>query len=161
MKRSLLLAFIVCCNQTGDSSLNLTHHEPLEDCATETIKLESPVSVFVTPSIYHAVESQCDSDPFVTACNKRITDPSTDRIVALSRNLLKPSIWHSDSQGYNLDAPFAFGDSIYVQGTGELDGIWYIYDSMNRRHTNRIDFLVNQTIRGYDFPLDGIIITAL
>jgi hypothetical protein len=36
---------------------------------------------------------------------------------------------------------------IEVQGAGDLDGVWEIQDVMNKRYTNSIDFLVENTRR--------------
>jgi hypothetical protein len=37
------------------------------------------------------------------------------------------------------------GTKVRVTGAGDLDGIWFIEDRMNRRWTKRVDFLVNKT----------------
>tara|TARA_Y100001958_G_C21222055_1_gene547418 strand:- start:1490 stop:1687 length:198 start_codon:yes stop_codon:yes gene_type:complete len=41
-----------------------------------------------------------------------------------------------------------FGVKVYVTGAGDLDGIWTVQDRMNKRWTNRIDFLVNEDLKG-------------
>jgi len=113
-------------------------------------------------SIYHAHSSQCDNTPFITANGSRIdpNDPGKHRYVALSRDLIRPFVTNHELYGYNPEARFQFGDTILVQGTGKLDGHWIIVDSMNKRYQNRIDFLVDYSIKGYDFP-DSVTICSL
>jgi hypothetical protein len=113
--------------------------------------------VSLRASIYHAVEAQCDSTPFITANNTLITDPTTDRFVAMARHMIRPTKWHTEAQGYDKNAMFCFGDSIVVEGAGEFNGIWIIMDSMAKKHKNRIDFLVDKRIKGYDFA-DSVIV---
>ena len=84
----------------------------------------------VTATCYQAVPEQCDADPYVTAFNYHINpeDPLSHKYVAISRD---------------LEEFYSPGDSIYVVGAGEYDGMWMIADRMNRKWSNRIDFLVN------------------
>ena len=78
--------------------------------------------VTVTGTIYHAVEAQTDSTPFITASNRVINkdNPGGHRWIAVSRDL--------EALGYT------FGTRVQ--------------DRMNKRWTMRIDFLVNQEIKG-------------
>ena len=71
---------------------------------------------------YSSTFDQCDADPFITASNKHVRAG----IIALSRDLLRR---------YNPDAPFHWGDRIYLEGFGEL----IVEDSMNARYTQRAD----------------------
>ena len=41
-----------------------------------------------------------------------------------------------------------FGVKVKVTGAGNLDGIWTVQDRMNKRWSHRIDFLVNQDMKG-------------
>ena len=87
----------------------------------------------VTATIYHAVRSQTDRTPHITADGTRIDtrNASKYRYVALSRDLLK-----------RWGGPFDYGDYIIVEGcNGKYDGIWQVKDTMNERFHNRIDFL--------------------
>ena len=87
----------------------------------------------VTATIYHAVRSQTDKTPHITADGTRIDTKNAGkyRYVALSRNLL--ARW---------GGPFEYGDYIIVEGcNGKYDGIWQVKDTMNERFHNRIDFL--------------------
>lgn len=90
----------------------------------------------VTATIYHAVPEQTDSTPFITASNKVINkaNPQGHRWVAVSRDL--------EALG------FTFGTYICVEGAGNMDGLWRVEDRMNKRFTQRIDFLVNEEMRG-------------
>ena len=93
--------------------------------------------VFVTATIYHAVEEQTDSTPNITASGYKINmaDPLSDRIIAVSWDL-------ENVYGFKM------GDMVYVSGTGVLDGIWFVRDRMNQRFRKRIDFLVPQAMKG-------------
>jgi 3D (Asp-Asp-Asp) domain-containing protein len=93
--------------------------------------------VFVTATIYHAVEAQTDSTPHITASGYEINmkDPLSDRIIAVS--------WDLEWQ-YG----FKMGTMVHVQGTDYLDGIWFVRDRMNKRWSKRIDFLVPESIPG-------------
>lgn len=131
-------------------------YEPLKQYdlykpTVERIHVLNP-SVKVKATYYNPDKGQTDSSPFITACNYRIDpdDPDKHRYVALSRDLIRPTEWHSEESGYNPDAPFAFGDTIFVEGSEVFDGFWIVADSMNKRYENRIDFLVDDRYIGFD-----------
>ena len=93
-------------------------------------------TILVTATIYHATPEQTDSTPDITASNKKIdlSNPLKHRWIAVSRDL--------EAKG------LTFGVKVCVTGAGNLDGIWTVQDRMNRRWTNRIDFLVNKDLKG-------------
>jgi len=82
------------------------------------------------------VPAQTDSTPFVTASNSKIDpeNPQGHRWIAVSRDL--------------EELGFTFGVKVCVEGTGVFDGEWTVQDRMNKRWTKRIDFLVNEEIKG-------------
>ena len=90
----------------------------------------------VTATIYHATPEQTDSTPDITASNKKIdlSNPLKHRWIAVSRDL--------EAKG------LTFGVKVCVTGAGNLDGIWTVQDRMHHRWTNRIDFLVNEDLKG-------------
>ena len=90
----------------------------------------------VVATIYHAVKSQTDSTPFITASNSRINprNPAGHRWIAVSRDL--------EPLG------FTFGTKVCIQNAGKMNGVWTVQDRMNRRFKHRIDFLVNESMRG-------------
>ena len=92
--------------------------------------------LLVTATIYHATPEQTDSTPDITASNKKIdlSNPLKHRWIAVSRDL--------EAKG------LTFGVKVCVTGAGDLDGVWTVQDRMNRRWSHRIDFLVNQDIKG-------------
>ena len=94
------------------------------------------ISTLVTATIYHAVPGQTDDTPFITASNKHInrTNPQGHRWIAVSRDL--------EELGFTL------GAKVCIEGAGDLDGDWTIEDRMNRRWRKKIDFLVNQNVKG-------------
>lgn len=90
----------------------------------------------VTATVYHAVESQCDSDCLVTASGARIASADSayeHRYLAVSRDLLDV---------------FPYGSVVEVSGCGELDGEWVVADTMNRRYKGYIDLLINPDMKG-------------
>ena len=93
------------------------------------------ISVLVTATIYHADPKQCNADYLTTASLKTInaSNPQGHRWIAVSRDL--------EAHG------FVFGTEVCVENAGEMDGIWRVEDRMNKRWTNRIDFLVNKKMR--------------
>ncbi len=90
----------------------------------------------VTATIYHAVEGQTDSTPFVTASGKHINpnNPAGHKWIAVSRDL--------EPLG------FVFGCKVMITGAGQMNGVYTVQDRMNKRWTMRIDFLVNESMRG-------------
>ena len=92
--------------------------------------------LLVTATIYHAVPEQCDSTPDITASGAIIdlTNPQKHRWIAVSRDL--------EAEG------MTFGVKVRVTGAGQLDGIWTVQDRMNKRWKNRIDFLVDEKLKG-------------
>ena len=93
----------------------------------------------VTATIYHAVPAQCNDDCLHTASMRTIV-PETiaeDRILAMERTMMRR-------------LGIAYGDVILVEGTGTMDGLWTVEDTMNRRYAgqDRIDFLVPESIQG-------------
>ena len=92
--------------------------------------------VVVDATIYHAVEGQTDSTPLITASGKHINpnNPAGHKWFAVSRDL--------EILG------FVFGEKVLVTGAEQMDGVYVVEDRMNRRWTKRIDFLVNETMKG-------------
>lgn len=90
----------------------------------------------VTATVYHAVESQCDSDCLVTASGARIASADSayeHRYLAVSRDLLDV---------------FPYGSVVEVSGCGELDGRWVVADTMAKRFKGYVDLLINPDMKG-------------
>lgn len=89
----------------------------------------------VTATAYEAVAAQTDNEPFVTADNSFIKPHygSHKRWMALSRDLLRQ--W---------GGKFDYGDKVRVTGMpNNLDGVYTVHDTMNRRHRHCMDVLVH------------------
>lgn len=85
----------------------------------------------IRTSIYNPTEAQCDNDPFLTASGIRINPVALKngciRYVSVSRNLKKI---------------YPFGTYITVISKNcYYNGKWKVVDTMNKRFTNKIDFL--------------------
>ena len=125
--------------------------EPIEEIEIisepDTLKIENPDWVYpeyidVVVTVYHAVESQTDDTPHITADGTVIDvrNAGDYRFCALSRNLL--SRWGGS---------FAYGDTVLVEGAGRLSGVWIVRDTMHQRWKNRVDLLVDVDTRPYKF----------
>jgi len=90
--------------------------------------------LYVTATIYHADPRQTNADYLTTASMQKInpSNPAGHRWIAVSRDL--------EPLG------FTFGTKVCVTNAGEMNGVWTVQDRMNKRWTNRIDFLVNKTM---------------
>ncbi len=79
---------------------------------------------------YNPVQAQCDGNPLITATGYRISlrklKKNKIKIVALSRDLLKV---------------YPYNSEIYVHSPVHLRGCWRVEDTMNKRFSNRVDFL--------------------
>lgn len=93
-------------------------------------------TILVTATIYHATSSQTDSTPDTTATNFKIdmTNPASHRIIAVSRDL--------EALGFKMNK------LVEISNAGDMNGIWVIRDRMNKRWIKRIDFLVDETMKG-------------
>ena len=104
----------------------------LEIKLVECMKIQE----LVTATIYYAVPAQTDNTPHITADGTRLHKRYVDkyRFLAVSRDLLK-------SNGGFLE----YGDYVIVENTnGRYNGIWQVKDTMNKRFSKRIDFLVDK-----------------
>ena len=105
----------------------------LEESLEEEVEIPEIIEIKhdVLATYYNPVEEQCDSDPLTTADNSRID---------LNKLKAKKIKWIAVSR-YLLDF-YNMGDTIEVNSENpELSGLWVIRDKMNKRFTNRIDFL--------------------
>ena len=94
-----------------------------------------PLTYTVTATAYQAVAGQTDDEPFVTADNSRIKPHygSKKRWMALSNDLL--ARW---------GGKFQYGDKVRVKGISpQLDGVYTVHDTMNKRHRHCIDILTH------------------
>ena len=128
--------------------------DPYATAEPETLRIEDPEWVYpliigheVTVTVYHAVEGQTDSTPDVLADGTRIdiTKAGQYRYCALSRDLLE-----------RWDGPYAYGDTIYLEGAGKFSGPWIVKDTMNKRFKMRMDLLVDVGTRPYKFEVATI-----
>ncbi|MBT9393153.1 hypothetical protein KLP40_08250 [Hymenobacter sp. NST-14] len=99
-------------------------------------KAPSTLSYRVTATTYWPEVGQTDDNPMETADGSIIPrrHSSKTRWLAVSRDML--SKW---------GGPFRFGEKVRVSGiSDDLDGIYIIHDTMNRRHRHCVDVLVNE-----------------
>jgi 3D (Asp-Asp-Asp) domain-containing protein len=103
----------------------------------------------VSATMYQPLSYQTDSTPNELADGTIIDIHKAHeyRYVALSRDLLK-----------RWGGPFDYGDYIKVEGAGEHSGIWQVRDTMHRRWTNKIDFLMSPNHK--PFKYDEVVIRS-
>lgn len=98
-------------------------------------KVESKV-LNVSATIYNALPAQCDSNALETASGFKLDTINNFRfrVLAISRDLKKK---------------FPLGSRVRVSGIKPkcMNGIWKIEDVMNKRFSNKIDFLVDTNMR--------------
>ena len=101
------------------------------------VVVEKETEVYVvTATVYHATEEQCDGSPLVTASGAKIASAESayeHRYLAVSRDLLDV---------------FPYGTMVEVSGCGELDGVYTVADTLNKRYKGYIDILINPDMRG-------------
>ena len=119
-------------------------------CISISLFIQSPIELD-RASTYNPEVKQCDSDPFTTADGSRIDiDKLANgqlRWCALSRDL----IWDEYRQKlHDYDTTvfrgfFEFGDTIVVKSNSnpQINGKWVVHDTMNKRYTRSIDFLIH------------------
>ena len=61
-------------------------------------------------------------------------NPELHRIIAVSRDL--------EAKGFKMNS------IVVVSNAGDMNGLWVVRDRMHKRWTNRIDFLVDETLKG-------------
>ena len=110
-------------------------------------KLKNAIRVVAT--MYNAVENQCDSDPFITACMLEINPrkASEQHYIAVSRDLLKQN-----------GGKLVYGQKVKLVGCGHKNGIYTVADTMNKRFRNKIDILETQGTPLYKFNHVKIIV---
>ena len=118
----------------------------------------SPFIQLNRATTYYCNVRQCDNDPFTTA-DGSVIDPiklknKQIRWCALSRDL----IYDEYRQGIHSEGfrgLFEFGDTItvYSKTCPQINGKWTIHDTMNKRYTRSIDFLIDP---GNNVPKLGV-----
>jgi len=102
---------------------------------------ENELSVAVTATGYSSSVIETDNTPFITASNTR----TRTGIIAMSRDMLTR---------YNPEAPFSFGDVIYISGLGDF----VVEDSMNSRWRRRVDVWFPSRTAAFNFGRSKVII---
>jgi len=96
----------------------------------DSIQIKKIPFIKTKATYYNPTSTQCDGNPLITGSGYKISlkklKNKTINIVALSRDLLKI---------------YPYGSEIYVHQPVHLRGTYKVEDTMNKRFTNRIDFL--------------------
>lgn len=158
----LLTGFILSKTEMPEEEINqketweeYVYNNPLEfivdyceipDSIQELIERKNDQHI-VTATVYNAIEGQTDSTPFITADNSRIDKEKLEcgeiKWIAVSRDLL---------------SFYEYGETVYIV-CGDMTGYYEIHDTMNKRYSHRIDFLVPDHINTGKW--ENVIITKL
>lgn len=102
----------------------------------DSIQIDTVPFKKIKATYYNPVSSQCDGNPLVTGSGYKINlkklKNKAINIVAVSRDLLKI---------------YPYGSTIYVHQPVHLRGTYRVEDTMNKRFSNRIDFLVYDKVK--------------
>jgi len=147
--------FISCCGYVLISYQALSSIEyyqtKIVELTEQIVMLEQRNQTYrVTATMYQPVQWQTDDTPNELADGTVIVDiykAHEYRYLALSRDLLK-----------RWGGPFDYGDYVIVEGAGEHSGIWQVRDTMNKKWTNRIDFLMSPGHK--PFKYDEVVIRS-
>lgn len=110
---------------------------------------EGDIVDIVKATKYNPVESQCDSDPLITADNSKID------ISKLEKHQLR---WIAISR--DLRGRYNYGDTVIIESNNKnIEGEWVVRDTMNPRFNNRIDLLApfNDKYDMDDGPIEVIL----
>lgn len=134
----LLIFSTICLNAVNYRITNYVGNVITDVIKNDTIK-GTPRQVVAT--MYHPVSSQCDSDPLLTAGMYKIPENASEqKWIAMSRNMI--ARWGGE---------FKYGDYVQIKGAGHKDGVYRVVDTMNKRFTNKIDFLESKGTKPYKF----------
>ena len=113
--------------------------------------MECGDTLSVSATMYYPVIEQCDDTPDITADQTKIPDIhdcSHLRWIAVSQDLL----WFNGG-------PIRYGDTVYVYA-GHKTGSYIVRDAMNKRFTNKIDFLESVGTQLYSFDSAKLLINS-
>lgn len=126
MKKTLLISLILI------STISITHKR----CKVKSKPKQVQKTIKVKYTVYNAVVGQCDDSPLITA------DMSKIDTCKLNRGKLK---WIAISR--DLDKVLPMATKVLISKAGKFNGVWIVHDRMNKRFTNKIDFLVPSNIK--------------
>jgi 3D (Asp-Asp-Asp) domain-containing protein len=123
----------------------------IEDKMEIEVDMNCGDTIIVKATMYQATQNQCDDTPDLTADQTKI--PNVDSCshlnwIAVSQDLL----WFNDG-------PIRYGDTVYVIA-GHKTGYYIVRDAMNKRWTNRIDFLESTGVEAYRYNEAELIINS-
>lgn len=140
----LLISVSIALIITNFSINNIRKEKSNNIGKSDTIVIVQTNWLKVRGTCFNPTKGQTDKDPSKTASGAKLNlnSPLEHRYAGLSKDLLKV---------HNPNAPFDYGDTIIIYGTGVYDGAWTVRDcaaSFVRRKgkvivvRNTVDFLV-------------------
>jgi 3D (Asp-Asp-Asp) domain-containing protein len=102
----------------------------------DSIQIDTVLFRKIKAAYYNPTSGQCDKTPLITGSGYKINLKKLKnkdiKVVAVSRDLL------------NI---YPYGSTIYVHQPVHLRGTYKVEDTMNKKFTNRIDFLVYDKLK--------------
>lgn len=133
-----IILILTCINYANNRTLEYLIKSNISDLTQDSVKVNK---YQVTATMYYPVASQCDASPNVTAGMYHIPKKASEKKwIAMSRDMI--SRWGGE---------FKYGDFVKIEGAGHKDGVYMLVDTMNKRFTNRIDFLETAGTKPYKF----------
>lgn len=131
----LLILFIITIAFIPHNNEAMKTEEEIVDEIIEEKKIDYQL---VTVTTYSITEGETDSTPLITASGYKLDsiNPKKQKVIAVSRDLKRK---------------YKFGERVRIKGAGNLDGIYYVRDLMNKRFRNKIDILINPDEDGNKF----------
>jgi 3D (Asp-Asp-Asp) domain-containing protein len=128
---SILLFFLYL-----NSFLNEMDNKKEVKTIKDSVQIDTVPFRKVKATYYNPTSGQCDKTPLITGSGYKINLKKLKnkdiKVVAVSRDLLKI---------------YPYGSTIYVHQPVHLRGTYKVEDTMNKRFTNRIDFLVYDKVK--------------
>jgi len=120
--------------------VNYIQTKQIDSLKNRLHELENPNWIPVVGTTYNPVAWQCDDTPDVLADGTKIDvlRATEYKYIAVSQNMLTRNGGHLN-----------FNDYVYISNTKKHDGIYQVKDVMNKRFTNRIDFLQTYGDKNY------------
>lgn len=124
-----------------NSMVNYIQIQEIDSLEHEITALKTPKWIPVVGTTYNPVKEQCDATPDILADGTKINvwRATEYKYIAVSQNMLTRNGGHLNFNDY------VWIDAVKKNKRGEViydhSGMYQVKDVMNKRYTNRIDFL--------------------
>jgi 3D (Asp-Asp-Asp) domain-containing protein len=130
------IATLILCFAHLNNTLDKADSKKEVRTIKDSVQIDTVPFRKIKATYYNPTSGQCDKTPLITGSGYKINlkklKNKTINIVAVSRDLL------------NI---YPYGSTIYVHQPAHIRGFWKVEDTMNKRFTNKIDFLVYDKLK--------------